>query len=135
MIQDIPDPDWMLDTGLAPAFEAMIDHGLVFDALVLPNTCPRCSSSPRVIRISRWCSITAPSRRSRSGDLDRVESKESRALARETPMVCKLSGLVTEAGSAVPQCCAGGRSPARMLRTAAPHVGQRLAGVRARVLV
>jgi len=35
MIQDIPDPDWMLDTGQAPAFEAMLDHGLVFDALVL----------------------------------------------------------------------------------------------------
>ena len=32
MIQDIPDPDWMLDTRLAPAFEAMLDHGLVFDA-------------------------------------------------------------------------------------------------------
>ena len=34
MIQDIQDPDWMLDTGLAPAFESMLDHGLVFDALV-----------------------------------------------------------------------------------------------------
>jgi len=37
MIQDIPDPEWMLDTGLAAAFEAMLDHGLIFDALVLPK--------------------------------------------------------------------------------------------------
>ena len=42
MIQDIPDPEWMLREELAPAFEAMIDHGLVFDALVMPSTCRRC---------------------------------------------------------------------------------------------
>ena len=40
MIQDIPDTDWMLEDQLAPAFEAMIDHGLVFDALVLPKHLP-----------------------------------------------------------------------------------------------
>jgi L-fuconolactonase len=34
MIQDMPDSEWMLGDTLVPAFEAMIDHGLVFDALV-----------------------------------------------------------------------------------------------------
>ena len=40
MIQDIPDTEWMLEEKLAPAFEAMIDHGLVFDALVMPRHLP-----------------------------------------------------------------------------------------------
>src|SRR5437868_899739 len=40
MIQDIADPGWMLDARLAPAYESMIDHDLVFDALVLPRHLP-----------------------------------------------------------------------------------------------
>ena len=40
MIQDIADPEWMLGDRLAPAFEAMIDHGLVFDALVRAEHLP-----------------------------------------------------------------------------------------------
>ena len=36
MIQDIPDPDWMLRPELAPACRAMAETGMVFDALVLP---------------------------------------------------------------------------------------------------
>src|SRR5678810_1238182 len=37
MIQDIPDTLWMLNPQLAPSIESMIDHDLVFDALVLPR--------------------------------------------------------------------------------------------------
>ncbi len=37
MIQDIADDDWMLQADLTPAFEAMIDADLTFDALVLPR--------------------------------------------------------------------------------------------------
>ena len=40
MIQDIADDDWMLRAELAPAFEAMIDADLTFDALVLPRHLP-----------------------------------------------------------------------------------------------
>ena len=40
MIQDILDTEWMLRVALKPAFEAMIDHGLVFDALVKPAHLP-----------------------------------------------------------------------------------------------
>lgn len=36
MIQDIPDPKWMLKPELDSAFKATIDAGLVFDALVKP---------------------------------------------------------------------------------------------------
>lgn len=37
MLQDLPDPDWILQPGLAPAIEAMAQKGLVFDALIRPE--------------------------------------------------------------------------------------------------
>jgi L-fuconolactonase len=105
MIQDIPDPDWMLDTSLAPAFEAMVDHGLVFDALVLPKHLPallelaaRYPDLAMVLDHGAKPPIAA-------GNLD-VWKQGIAALARETPMTCKLSGLVTEARSAAPSVLA-----------------------------
>jgi L-fuconolactonase len=80
----------------------MLDHGLVFDALVLPK------------HLSALLELTA-----RYPDLAMVLDHGAKpplaggdlaawkhgvaALARETPMVCKLSGLVTEARSCAPQ--------------------------------
>ncbi|MBC8024867.1 MAG: amidohydrolase family protein [Steroidobacteraceae bacterium] len=104
MIQDIPDIDWMLRDGLAPAFEAMIDHGLVFDALVRPAHL----SALREL-IARYPELAVvldhgakppiAAEKSAAGDL--ADWKRGIAtLARETPIVCKFSGLVTEAGSA-----------------------------------
>jgi len=105
MIQDIPDPDWMLDTGLAPAFEAMLDHGLVFDALVLPKHLPALLElTARYPDLSMVLDHGAKPPLA-SGNLDEWKQGVA-ALARQTPMVCKLSGLVTEAGSAVPRMLA-----------------------------
>jgi L-fuconolactonase len=99
MIQDIPDPDWMLDTGLAPAFEAMVDHGLVFDALVMPKhlsalleLAARYPDLKMVLDHGAKPPIAA-------GGLEAWKQGIA-MLASETPMVCKLSGLVTEARSA-----------------------------------
>jgi L-fuconolactonase len=102
MIQDIPDPDWMLDTGLAAAFEAMLDHGLVFDALVLPQ-----HLSALLELTARYPDLAMVLDHGAkpplaSGDLAAWKQGVA-ALARETLMVCKLSGLVTEAGSCAPQ--------------------------------
>ncbi len=102
MIQDIPDPLWMLSPELGPAFDAMIDHDLVFDALVLPRHLRSPAASlPRNTRSCAWWWTTAPSRRcvaviSRSG------RQASPSIAASTQAVCKVSGLVTEAGSANP---------------------------------
>ncbi len=41
MVQDEADDDWLIRPALGPAFDAMIAHGLVFDALVLPRHLPR----------------------------------------------------------------------------------------------
>jgi len=99
MIQDIPDTEWMLEEKLAPAFEAMIDHGLVFDALVLPRHLPalleltaRYPDLAMVLDHGAKPPIAG-------GDIGPWKQAITE-LARSTPMACKLSGLVTEAGSA-----------------------------------
>ena len=101
MIQDIADPEWMLRDDLAPAFEAMIDRGLVFDALVKP---PHLDALRELV--SRYPELVMVLDHGAkppiaSGDLTSWKRGVTK-LARETPMVCKLSGLVTEAGSADP---------------------------------
>ena len=98
MIQDIADPEWMLRTELVPAFEAMIDHGLVFDALVRTEHLP--ALRELVARFPDLAMVLDHGAKPpiASGDLASWK-QEITALARETPVVCKLSGLVTEAGT------------------------------------
>ncbi len=101
MIQDIADPGWMLDARLAPAYESMIDHDLVFDALVLPRHLP--ALRELVGRYPDLVMVLDHGAKPplKSGDLADWK-REIAALARGSPIVCKLSGLVTEAGSAEP---------------------------------
>jgi len=101
MIQDIPDTEWMLRESLEPAFEAMVDHGLVFDALVKPPHLPvlrelagRYPELAMVLDHGAKPPIA-------SGDVSEWK-RDVAALARESSLVCKLSGLVTEAGSGDP---------------------------------
>ena len=125
----------MLDDGLAPAFEAMIDHGLVFDALVLPKHLPalleltaRYPDLAMVLDHGAKPPIAA-------GDLERLEAGDRRA----RPLNAHgLQTLGPGHRSGQRGCCGTrgiGRSPARTLRPDAHDVGQRLAGVRAGVLV
>jgi L-fucono-1,5-lactonase len=99
MIQDIPDTEWMLREALEPAFEAMIDHGLVFDALVKPPHLPAllelAGRYPELVMVLDHGAKPPIA----SGDVT-AWKRDVSALARDTSMVCKLSGLVTEAGSA-----------------------------------
>jgi L-fuconolactonase len=97
MLQDIADADWMLQPALAPALDAMAAHGLVFDALVKPAHLPRlrvlCERHPGlrvVIDHGAKPDIAGAQWQPWADDLQR--------LARETSALCKLSGLLTEAG-------------------------------------
>jgi L-fuconolactonase len=97
MIQDLPDDRWMLSDAIQPALKAMADEGLTFDALVKPRHLPILSefaaSHPAldiVIDHAAKPDIAA-------GELADW-ARDIRRLAAETRLVCKLSGLVTEAG-------------------------------------
>ncbi len=102
MLQDISDDDWIDDPNLKPAISAMIDHGLVFDALVLPrhlepllNFARRSTRLPIVIDHG----AKPPIAEGRFTDW----YARMKALAELENVHCKLSGLLTEAGDQKPQ--------------------------------
>lgn len=98
MLQDIDDPDWILQPTLAPALDAMAARGLVFDALVQPlhltrvlALCQRHPTLQVVVDHGAKPDIARGAWLPWADDLRRI--------ARETNAVCKLSGLLTEAGA------------------------------------
>ena len=99
MLQDIADADWILQPGLAPALEAMTAHGLVFDALVRAEHLPRIRELARRHPGLRICIDHGA-----KPGIDRGQwqpwANEVRRVADETSAMCKLSGLLTEAGDA-----------------------------------
>lgn len=98
MIQDIADDDWMLSTELAPAFEAIIEHDLVFEALVFPrhlnNLLTLLTQYPDL-----KCVINHGAKPDIANDTWQPWADDIAALANHTNAYCKLSGLLTEAGS------------------------------------
>ncbi|MBE7522220.1 MAG: amidohydrolase family protein [Burkholderiales bacterium] len=98
MVQDIADDDWLARRDLAPVFDAMVAHGLVFDALVLPRHLTRLAA---VVERHPGLQIVVdhgakPRIREREIDAWRADLA---AVASHPRVVCKLSGLVTEARS------------------------------------
>ena len=97
MLQDLADDDWIADPATAPAAEAMVRHGLVFDALVLPRHLP----ALRRFAV-RHPGLTIVVDHAAKPPIARGQMQPWRDdLARlaELPQVhCKVSGLLTEAG-------------------------------------
>lgn len=98
MIQDEPDPDWMLRSSVGVAFRAIGACGLTFDALVRADQLPalarlvdRHPDTPVVIDHGAKPAIAAGGFQPWAEDI--------RALSRRPQVMCKLSGLLTEAGS------------------------------------
>ena len=96
MVQDIPDNDWLLRPALAPLLAAMARNSLVFDALVLPRHLPRLlrlvDDHPDVQFVLDHCAKP----RLATGEI--ADWHGDIALLAERPnIVCKLSGLATEA--------------------------------------
>jgi L-fuconolactonase len=102
MVHDIADDRWVARTELAPVFEAMIAHGLVFDALVRPQhlaalqrVIERHPALPVVVDHAAKPQVgTGPN----DGWLRNLAE-----VAASPQTVCKLSGLLTEAA---PGCTA-----------------------------
>ena len=96
MVQDIDDDDWLLRPALAPLLTAMAKGGLVFDALVKPRHLPRLlhvvDRHPDLTFVLDHCGKPHLA----AGEI--ATWKRDVALLAERPnIVCKLSGLVTEA--------------------------------------
>jgi L-fuconolactonase len=96
MVQDIADDDWLLSPALAPLLAAMARAGLVFDALVLPHHLPRLlrvvGRHPDLQFVLDHCGKP----RLATGEI--ASWRRDIALLAEHPnIVCKLSGVVTEA--------------------------------------
>lgn len=99
MLQDLDDARWILQPALVPALQAMSDCGLVFDALVnavhLPHIVTLAGRYPDlrlVIDHAAKPDIAAGQWQPWADGIAR--------LASETRAMCKLSGLMTEAGQA-----------------------------------
>ena len=96
MIQDIDDVDWMLNDNLSDAFEAMIEHNLCFDALVLPK---HLTNLQRLI--DRYPTLKVVIDHAAKPQIaDQAFEPWATQIAKFASydnVYCKLSGLVTEA--------------------------------------
>jgi len=101
MVQDIADDDWLLRPELVPLFTAMAGNGLVFDALVLPRHLPRLlqvvGCYPDLTFVLDHCGKPPLATGEIATDAIAVWQRDIAALAEHPNVVCKLSGLVTEA--------------------------------------
>lgn len=96
MLQDLDDEQWIADPALAPALNAMVEHGLRLDALVLPRHLPallQCAREYPLLAIVIDHAAKPPIADAAFGDW-----REQMAQLAALPNVhCKLSGMVTEA--------------------------------------
>ncbi|MBI1774775.1 MAG: amidohydrolase family protein [Proteobacteria bacterium] len=101
MIHDIPDPDWMLGPGLAPAYRSVLEAGFTFDALLRPVHLPRLRTL-----LERYPELPTVIDHGAKPDIGHWQPGDARfrawaghmtALGSDSPAYCKISGLVTEA--------------------------------------
>lgn len=101
MIQDIPDDDWMLRDDVQWAFRAIVETGLTFDALGFPrhlaNFLTILSRYPDMRTVVDHC--MKPQIRDHSSETFQFWADGMSRIANETGAYCKLSGVITEAGS------------------------------------
>jgi L-fuconolactonase len=98
MLQDIADPDWILQDALQPAFAAMLAHDLTFDALIKPVHLSRILTLAQ-----RYPALRIVVDHGAKPDIAHGQWQEwADGLARLAPqpgVICKLSGLWTEAAT------------------------------------
>ncbi len=97
MLQDIADPDWILQAAVQSSLATMAELGLVLDALVKPVHLPRVLSV-----VQRHPELRVVIDHGAKPDIAHGEwqpwADQMAALARQAQVACKLSGLLTEAG-------------------------------------
>ena len=96
MLQDLADPNWILQSGLAPALNTIAAEGLVFDALILPHQIPAITELAE--RHPQLSIVLDHAAKPRLGDADAMAGwvRAMEALAARSNVSCKISGLLTE---------------------------------------
>ncbi|MEO7939275.1 MAG: amidohydrolase family protein [Burkholderiaceae bacterium] len=97
MLQAIPDPDWILQSALSPAFQAMLRCDLAFDALIKPEHLPRVATLARRYPALRIVIDHGAKPAIAHGQWQDWADALGQ-LAQSPQVVCKLSGLWNEAG-------------------------------------
>ncbi|WP_245504132.1 amidohydrolase family protein [Lichenihabitans psoromatis] len=97
MIQDIADPKWVMHPNLSWAFDALVEYGLCFDALLHPQ-----HILPLLKRLLRYPNLKVVidhgARPQIRDEAFSTWAADIARLARESSAFVKLSGLTTEAG-------------------------------------
>jgi len=97
MIQDIDDINWMLKPQLNPVFEYLVEHELTFDALVMPKHLDALYEL-----LNRYPTLKVVIDHGAKPDIANELTpqwfEKMTLIASNTSALCKLSGLVTEAG-------------------------------------
>ena len=96
MLQDIPDPDWILQPQLTPALNIIAAEGLVFDALILSHQLG--AIIELASRHPQLSIVLDHAAKPPLGEADAMSAwaKGIEALAALPNVTCKLSGLLTE---------------------------------------
>jgi L-fuconolactonase len=96
MLQDLPDPDWILQPALTPALNAIAAEGLVFDALILSHQIGAVTELGR--RNPQLSIMLDHGAKPRLGDADAMLdwARDMERLASLPNIACKVSGLLTE---------------------------------------
>ena len=99
MLQDLADVRWILQDPLAPAIQAMVQHCLVFDALIEPVHIPHILTLARRYPALRIV-IDHAAKPDIANNAWQPWAEGIAQLAQHLNVVCKLSGLLTQAGPA-----------------------------------
>jgi len=96
MLQDLPDPEWILQPGLTPALNAIAAEGLVFDGLILPRQIAAITELAQ--RHPQLSIVLDHAAKPRLGDAGAVAewARDTEVLAALPNVSCKISGLLTE---------------------------------------
>jgi L-fuconolactonase len=96
LVQAESDPRWLLRADVRRGLDEVAERGLCYDLLVLPHQLPAAAALAERAPQLRLVLDHAAKPPLRSGDV-RDWAKDIRALSRSPQVVCKFSGLITEA--------------------------------------
>ncbi|GAB7524671.1 amidohydrolase family protein [Paraburkholderia sp. 2C] len=100
MLQDLPDDNWIANPALAPAIDALIAHGLAFDALIFTRHVDALETFAQRFPALRIVVDHGAKPAIRDGSAGwRAWAEGIARLARLPQVHCKLSGLATEAAA------------------------------------